>query len=106
LTRARQQQWLDSFERERFTDNTLIDQEALLDELEKIAELGYSTDNEEYIEGMVALAVAVKDGNDRMYATISFHGPCMRVPYSSLTDYLPAVQTASTDLSAIIEKLP
>ncbi len=106
LPRARREQWLDSIPRERYTDNTITERDALLKELSIIAKNGYSTDHEEYIEGMVALAVPVKDNAGRLYATLSFHAPGMRVPYSTLTNFLPAVKAASADLSKIIQKLP
>lgn len=106
LPSARRKQWLGSIELNRYTDNTITDRDRLLSELQEIGENGYSTDNEEYIEGMVALAVAVKDSTGRLYATLSFHAPCMRVPSSSLTKYLPAVRSASADLSSIIQSLP
>jgi len=105
LSPNRREQWVDSLRLERFTDNTLVDRARLLDELRQVASQNYATDNEEYIEGMVALAVPVRDSNGKLYATLSFHAPCMRIPYNSLTEFLPAVKLASDDLTAIIQKL-
>ena len=104
LPNARRKQRLDSIELNRCTDNTMIDRNQLLAELQEIAKNGYSTDNEEYIEGMVALAVPVKDSAGKLFATLSFQAPCMRIPCSSLTDYLPAVRKASDDLSAVVKR--
>jgi len=86
----------------RYTPNTLMSQSALMEELLVTAERGYSTDNEEYIEGMVALAVAIRDGSGRLYATLSFHAPCMRLPFSSILDSLPQLQAASEQLSLLL----
>ncbi|MFK7852575.1 MAG: IclR family transcriptional regulator [Granulosicoccus sp.] len=87
----------------RFTPNTLMSQSALRDELNVTAERGYAMDNEEYIVGMVALAVAVKDDRGRLYATLSFHAPCMRLPFSAVSDFLPQLQAASKQLSHILK---
>lgn len=86
----------------RHTPNTLMSQSALKDELIATAERGYAMDNEEYIEGMVALAVAIKDGQGRLYATLSFHAPCMRLPFSAVSDFLPQLQAACEQLSLLL----
>lgn len=85
-----------------YTSNTILDKEALSKELEATAARGYALDNEEYIDGMVALAVPITDFNDRLYATLSFHAPCMRVPFASVTDFLPRVKAASQELSKLL----
>jgi len=106
LPSARRKLRLESLELNRFTDNTIINRNELLSELQQISEKGYATDNEEYMEGMVALAVAVKDTDGRLFATLSFQAPSMRIPCDALTDFLPAVKSASADLSAIVQNLP
>ena len=61
------------------TENTLVDREKLLDELAQVRKRGYSLDNEEFVEGMVALAVPVKDGEGRYVGALAFHGPTQRL---------------------------
>ena len=56
------------------------------------------TDKEEYIDGMVALAVPVTDMNGRLYATLSFQAPVMRIPIDSLTDFLPTGSIPRTEV--------
>jgi len=103
---ARREQWVDSLDLVSCTKNTITDRDVLIAELLEIQKNGYSTDKEEYIDGMVALAVPVTDTNGRLYATLSFQAPVMRIPIESLADFLPAVKAASNDLSNIIQKLP
>jgi len=105
LSAAKREHWVDSLNRQRFTSNTQVDRDALLEELKQIAARGYATDQEEYIDGMVALAVPVRDDGGKLYATLSFHAPSMRIPYARLTDHLPAVLNASKNLSALLENL-
>ena len=88
----------------RFTANTLVSQSALLEELNLTAERGFATDNEEYIDGMVALAVPVRNSAGRLYATLSFHAPCMRVPFTAALDFLAPIQAASRELSALLDE--
>lgn len=88
----------------RYTANTLVSQSALLEELILTAERGYATDNEEYIDGMVALAVPVRDSAGRLYATLSFHAPCMRVPFTAVLDFLAPIQAASRELTELLDE--
>lgn len=88
----------------RHTKNTLSDLQALEHEMAITAERGYATDNEEYIDGMVALAVAVKDDQERLFATLSFHAPTMRVPFDSIQSYLPKVRAAGKQLSELLNE--
>lgn len=48
----------------RYTDNSITDLETFLQEIRKTRELGYSTDREEYLRGVNALATFIyQDGN-------------------------------------------
>ena len=103
LSTAKQRRILEHTSREQNTPNTLVGIEELLEELNNTAERGYALDNEEYIEGMVALAVPVTDTHDRFYATLSCHAPCMRVSYSAIRDFLPLLQASAEQLGQLIE---
>ena len=61
------------------TPNTLTDREALLEELALVRKRGYAIDNEEFVEGMVAIAVPVKDADRRYVGALAFHGPIQRI---------------------------
>jgi len=89
---------------QRYTANTLVSHSALADELKLTAQRGFALDNEEYIEGMVAMAVAVRDQHGRLYATLSFHAPCMRLPFSAVSDFLPHLQAAGEQLSELLDE--
>ena len=64
---------------ERHTRHTHATTETLLEDLEEIAERGYALDKEEFIEGMVAIAVPVFNPEGRFAAALAFHGPKNRV---------------------------
>jgi len=61
------------------TPNTLTSPEALLEELTLVRKQGYALDNEEFVEGMVAMAVPVKDADRRYVGALAFHGPVQRL---------------------------
>lgn len=94
---------IDNTHLSQHTSNTMVDKQALISELRLTAQRGYALDNEEYIDGMVALAVPVKNAAGRLYATLSFHAPCMRVPFSAVSDFLPQLKVASQQLSRLLE---
>ena len=63
----------------RHTSKTHVRPDTLLTDLAEIAQRGFSIDNEEFVEGMVALAVPVKDPRGRFIAALAMHGPMPRV---------------------------
>lgn len=64
---------------ERHTDATHTEPEGLLEELSLIARRGYALDEEEFLDGMVAIAVPVRDAGGRYVASLAFHGPTPRM---------------------------
>ena len=92
---------LDSLDRERLTDNTIVDVDELMTELSLTASRQFAIDREEYIDGMVALAVPLKDASGRLFATLSCHAPCMRVSAEDVEQFLPALRSAAEKFEAI-----
>ncbi len=87
---------------ERRTPQTLTDPAALKAEIKTIRKQGYSQDNEEFMDGMVALAVAVRDANGRMFASLSFHAPTPRMSMHSALEYIDDLREAAEALSRIV----
>jgi len=67
------------------TPHSIASVEALHEELAKIRAQGYATDDEEFIDGLVAVAVPIRDPNGRFCAGLAVHGAKYRI---SLTDAL------------------
>ena len=65
------------------TAHTHVTPASLLDELAEIAKQGFALDREEFIEGMVAIAVPVRDMAGRFVAALAFHGPVQRISIDS-----------------------
>lgn len=84
------------------TDKTLTDPTALKAEIKTIQARGYSTDNEEFMTDMVAIAVPIKDDQDRLLSTLSVHAPMQRISLQGLVAHLPRLVGAAQDLSALL----
>ena len=82
----------------RFTARTITDQAALAAELARIRDCGYSVDDEEYLEGLVCVAVPVADEQQRVWATVAVHGPAARMPIAAALARLPELKAAAAAL--------
>lgn len=102
LPQAKRDALISHIQLESHTKNSILEPSLLHAELDATAKRGYALDNEEYIDGMVALAVPITNEENRLFATLSFHAPCMRVPFASLTEFLPQIQRASDKLSSLL----
>ncbi|MEM9279413.1 MAG: IclR family transcriptional regulator [Pseudomonadota bacterium] len=83
------------------TANTHSDPEEFLSELSKIARRGYAIDNEEFMEGMVALAVPITDREGRYCASLAFHGPTQRLSVESVLEHKDTLQNGAEQLSEV-----
>jgi len=84
------------------TDNTITDAEVLLNELKVIWRRGYALDEQEFYDGMVALAVPVRDPNGRYLASLAVHGPAQRVSCDDLVAKAPILFEAAEQLKQVV----
>jgi len=86
---------------ERFTDNTIVQPERLESELDRIRAAGVAINNQEFMVGLVGIAVPVPDPtqNDRMAAALAIHAPEPRLNATDIQRHLPALRAAATRLS-------
>ena len=85
------------------TSATITQPETLFEELERTRERGYAQDREEFMEGMIALAVPVSDGHGRLLATLSFHAPTQRMSLDAAHKHLPRLQKAAAELAKLVD---
>ncbi|MEL6452058.1 MAG: IclR family transcriptional regulator [Pseudomonadota bacterium] len=81
------------------TDKTITAVHQLRAELEKTRARGYSTDDEEFMTGMAAIAVPIKDAQHRLLATLSVHAPVQRHALPQIIGFLAPLQRAAQQLS-------
>lgn len=84
------------------TRHTLSDPDALLSELRDIRKQGYSLDQEEFMEGMIAIAVPVVDPHGRFVAGVAYHGPTQRMSLTEAVERKDLLQNAAAKLSRVL----
>ncbi|WP_171236245.1 IclR family transcriptional regulator [Ruegeria sp. HKCCA6837] len=84
------------------TEHSLTDPKALQAEIRRISENNFSTDDEEFMAGMTALAVPIQDGQGRLAGTLSVHAPTQRHDVKSLMSFLGTLQKGAKKLSAML----
>lgn len=90
----------------RQTPRTHTSANALLGELKRVAAQGFALDNEEFIDGMVAIAVPVTDPNGRFAAALAFHGPRQRItPDSAISRLEPLLNGAQRLSDALFDSV-
>lgn len=85
------------------TDNTLTSAEALKPELSRIKKQQIGIDNEEFLQGMVAVAVPIRDQQQRMFAVLAMHAPTARISLEQALENIPLMRQASQDLADLME---
>lgn len=83
------------------TPHTLTSRKALQQEIEAIRVRGHATDAEEFMEGMVAVAVPIRDDQARLMATLSVHAPRQRVSVDDLEGRIARLHRAASDLAEL-----
>ena len=81
------------------TPNTIVDRCKLVLELRAVARSGYAMDNEEFMLGMVAVAVPVVDGKGRFLAALALHGPSARLSVERAKTKIPHLIKAAKKLT-------
>jgi DNA-binding IclR family transcriptional regulator len=90
---------------ERQTENTITDQATLLNELKDIRRDGYALDREEYLAGLVCLAVPIFRKKGRLRACIAalaIQAPVTRLPQQQILAKLPVLQNAAEALAGTL----
>ncbi len=93
---------LESITLDAFTPATVTDKVRLLGEIEETRRQGYARDAEEYMEGMIALAVPVRDSHKRLLATLSLHAPVHRMSLPIAVRHLPRMQAAAAEMERLL----
>jgi DNA-binding IclR family transcriptional regulator len=83
----------------RQTDRTLTDIDLLEAELERIRVRGVGIDSEEFVRGMVAVAVPIEDDQGRCVAGLACHAPTARRSLSEMMACIPRLQQAADSLA-------
>jgi IclR family acetate operon transcriptional repressor len=88
----------------RYTENTLTDLDLLAEELERIRAQEFSVDNQEFLAGVVCLAVPVHGPKKQPVAALAISAPLARMSLEQGLAHIPLLRDAASSLSATIEQ--
>jgi len=94
------QRLIDAAPLKRYTDRSITDPDLLLKELEKIKQDGVGIDDQEFMDGMVAISVPVINANNDICFTLAVHAPTVRKSLESLRQYLPSLRKAAAAMAS------
>ena len=104
ITKDRRLRLINKLPLKQYTRNTITDANILEEELQGIKKIGIGTDNEEFVDGMVACAVPVYDAKGRLFACLFTHAPVIRKSLRELLHYVPTLAKAAKDLGRLIDE--
>lgn len=86
----------------RMTASTLTSAQALREECLAIAAQGFSLDREEFVDGLVAAAVPVRDSAGQVRAALAVHAPTARLSLEKAQSHLPLLHAAAARMGALL----
>ncbi len=84
----------------RYTASTITDPGRLEEECVEIRKRGYSIDNQEFLAGVICLAVPVHDAKGQVCAALAISAPDARMTVAGAETHVPAMRQAVEELSA------
>lgn len=104
LPRERRRRIIDKLPLMQYTRNTIVDTQILEAELEQIKVSRVGTDNQEFVDGMVACAVPINDSSGKLCACLFTHAPVIRKSFDELMAYMPVLESAAQNLGQLIDQ--
>jgi DNA-binding IclR family transcriptional regulator len=86
----------------RLTPFTLTDPAEIRNECDAIVANGFATDREEFVIGLVAIAVPIRDSDGAVRAAVSVHAPTGRLVIDDAKDRIDMLRRAATRMSALL----
>lgn len=98
LSPQQRENLLKTLKLEKLTKNTITNKTELEEAIARIAKTEVSTDNEEFIDGMIAVAVPVVDSVGRFVAGLAIHAPVIRLDLDKALEFVPVLRAAAKKL--------
>lgn len=83
----------------RYTKNTITSTSELRAELERIRDRGFAEDGEEFLDGVVCLAVPVQNQRGQAVAGLAIMAPAARLSLEKARSYLPELRGCADAIS-------
>lgn len=103
LPKSKREAMVATLDLKAITKNTISDPAILLQAVEKIRKDQISFDNEEYIDGIIAIAVPITDNQGRFYNSVALQAPVFRMPLQNAREYIPLLREAANELSTLAD---
>lgn len=91
---------------EKVTPHTIVEDEAVLAELERVRQLGYAETVDELEIGFAAIAASARDARGRVVAMVGVNGPTFRFNAERRAEALPYLFAAATRISEVLASSP
>jgi IclR family acetate operon transcriptional repressor len=104
LPKERRHRIIDKLSLKKLARNTLIEPESLEAELLMIQANELGTDNEEFIDGMVACAVPIKDQDGKLFACLFTHAPVIRKSLDELLAFDSVLRQAAIEVGDLLKE--
>lgn len=98
----RREQLMKSGPLHRYTKNTVTDPEELETQLSVIRKRGYSIDDQEFLDGVICLAVPVYDNKGQVCAAIAISAPQARMQIEDAEGHVPEMLKAVSKLEGFL----
>ncbi len=102
LPRGARRKMVMSLDLKQKSRRTITDPGKLLEELELVARQGYAIDDEEFMDGMIAIAVPIRDAKGRFFAALAYHGPTLRLNVEGLVERRGMLLDAASRLGEVM----
>ncbi len=89
---------------EQYTDNTLTEVAMLKQELKRLSTLDIGVDNEEFTQGMVAIAVPLRNDEGGFYGALAIHAPSARMSMKEALTHIPKLKASAAELLELINE--
>ncbi len=103
LPSAKRSRLIHKLHLERRTPNTITDLEQLKAELKRIRREGIGIDNEEFMQGMVAVSVPLLTAEEQFFGALAIHAPCARMSLEKALEQVPKLEAAAAELIELLE---
>lgn len=87
---------------ERYAPQTITNRQDLEQELKRTQALKLGLDNEEFVRGMVAVAVPVHNDEGQTIAALACHAPTAQATLEYLIEQVPAMRRTANELQEIL----
>ncbi len=82
----------------QFTAQTKTSGDALEQDFTAIRSRGYSFNNQEYVDGLTAIAVPLTSSGGKTAAGLAIHGPATRLDHETAITYLPLLREKAKEI--------